>query len=158
MTKAGLFYHDMRYLLKNKGVHIMVNDLHYSIPQVQDKKKGYTVRDIRKAYRARQFQHITGQPIKRILHAVDNNILQNLPILREDVRISEDIYGPSIPHLKGKTVRRMIQHVDTVKRKVFLKPPLISTRMSPISVTSCTSMELVPSTPYHGTSCLPQEV
>ena len=55
--------------------------------------------------------------IKRILHAFDNNILQNLPILREDVRMAEDIYGPNIPHLKGKTVRHKVQHVDPVKIK-----------------------------------------
>ena len=27
----------------------------------------------------------------------------------------EDIYGPSIPHLKSKTVRRKVQHVDPAK-------------------------------------------
>ena len=38
MTKAGIFYHDMRYILKNKDAHILVNDLHSPIPQVQYKK------------------------------------------------------------------------------------------------------------------------
>ena len=46
MTKAGLFYHDMRKLLKNKDSRILANKSHYPIPQVKDKKKIYTARDI----------------------------------------------------------------------------------------------------------------
>ena len=115
MTKAGLFYHDMRHLLNNKDMHIMVNDSHSPIPQMQDKKEKYTAHNIKRADRARQFQHITGQTIKRILHAVNNNILKNLPIKQEDFRTAEDIYWPSIPHLKGKTVRQKIKHVEPVK-------------------------------------------
>ena len=121
ITKAGLFYHDMRHLLNNKDAHIMVNDLHSPIPQVQDKKKIYTAHNIRRAYSARQFQHITVQPMKRILHAVDNKILKNMPIMREDVRMAEDIYVPSIPHPKGKTVRHKIQHAELVKITIFPK-------------------------------------
>ena len=29
--------------------------------------------------------------------------------------MDDDIYGPSIPHLEGKAVRRKIQHVDPIK-------------------------------------------
>ena len=93
----------------------MVNDSYSPIPQVQDKKKRYTTRDIKRADRERQFQNITGRPINQILHAANNTILQNLPTLREDVRMAEDIYGPSMPHRKDKTVLRKIQHVELVK-------------------------------------------
>ena len=101
----------MRHLLNKKDAHILVKDSHSPIPQVQEKKEIYTSRNIKRADRARRFHHITGQMIKQILHAVDNNILQNTPILREDVRMAEDIYGPRIPHLKGKAVRRKVQRM-----------------------------------------------
>ena len=105
----------MMQLLKNKDVHIMVNGSHSPIPQVQEKNKRYTARNIKWSDSARQFQHITGQLTEQILHAVDNNILLNLTILREDVIMAGDIYGPSIPHLKFKTLRHKIQHVEPVK-------------------------------------------
>ena len=82
---------------------------------MKDKKKGYTTRNIKRADNSRQLKHITVQHIKRILHEVDNNILQNLPILQEYFGMAEDIYGPIIPHQKGKTMRCKIQHVDPVK-------------------------------------------
>ena len=63
MTKAGIFYHDISNLLKNKDAHILVNNSHYPIPQVQDKKKIYTAHNIKRADRARQFQHINMQSI-----------------------------------------------------------------------------------------------
>ena len=43
--------------------------------------------------------------------------MQKNPILQEDIRMAKDIYRPSIPHLKGKIVRRKIQHVEHVKIK-----------------------------------------
>ena len=55
--------------------------------------------------------------MKWILHAVDNNILHNLPIMREDVRMDEDIYGTSVPHFKGKKDRHKIQHVEPIIEK-----------------------------------------
>ena len=75
MTKADLFYHVTRHLLNNKYAHIMVNESNSTITQVNEKKEGYTNRNIKRDYGARRFQHITVQLIKRILHAFNNNIL-----------------------------------------------------------------------------------
>ena len=83
----------MRHLLKNKkNMHTMVNELRSPIPQVEGNKKQYTTRDLNRADRASQFHHITGQPVTRILHAVDTNIVNNIPIIRENVGMAEDTY------------------------------------------------------------------
>ena len=49
-----------------------------------------------------------------MLHAVDNRIIQNCPATREDINMAEVIYGPSVPHLQGKTVRQKVKHVKLV--------------------------------------------
>ena len=41
--------------------------------------------------------------------------MNTLLILREDVGMTEDTYGPSISQLKGKIVQHNIQHVEPVK-------------------------------------------
>ena len=39
MIKAGLLYHNMRYLLKNKNAQITVKDSQSPIPEVEKNKK-----------------------------------------------------------------------------------------------------------------------
>ena len=56
----------------------MVNNSRSRIPQVEEKNKQYTSCDVKRYYCARQFQYITDQPAKKILHVVDNHIQQNL--------------------------------------------------------------------------------
>ena len=64
MTKAGMFYYDLRHLLKNMDADIMVNDSHETTRQVQDKNKIYHACDIKRADCAKLFQHITGKTTK----------------------------------------------------------------------------------------------
>ena len=98
-NKDGIFYYGTGHLIKsNNNEHIMVNNSHFTITQVQEKKKHYTICDLKRDNCARLSQHITRQPVKQMLHTVDNNNLQNLPILQEDVRMVEDIYGPSVTY------------------------------------------------------------
>ena len=92
----------------------MVNDSRSSVPQVEEKKKHYTSRYVKRADCARQFHHITVQPVNQILHVVDSNILHNLPILIEDVGMDDKIYWPSVPYFQGKTVIHNIHNVETI--------------------------------------------
>ena len=99
----------------------MVNDSLSPIPQVDEKKKRYTAHDLKRTDRARWLQNIIGQPIKRILNAVDDSVMQNLPILREDVGTYGSIYGTSVPHLQDKTVLHKIEHAEPVMLIIVLK-------------------------------------
>ena len=92
----------------------MVNYSRSQIPKLDKKKKHYTACDVNRYYCSRQFRHVTDQPVKQVLHAVDDNILQNIPNVWEYFRMSEDIYGPSVKILQSETVRHKVQHVDPI--------------------------------------------
>ena len=81
---------------------------------MEENIKQYTSRDVNRSDRARQLQHIADQPVKRILHAVDNKILQNTPILRKYIRVAEKINGPSVTNFQGKKIRHNIEQVEPI--------------------------------------------
>ena len=99
----------------------MVNDSLSPIPQVEEKSKQYTTSYVKRSYHAKIFQHITVQLVNQILHAVYNNILKNIPILREYVGMSQDIYETSVPHLRGKKVCHNIQNMEPIIIQNFPK-------------------------------------
>ena len=92
----------------------MVNNPHYTIPQVEENNNHYTAHDVKRDDHARQFQLITGQLVDQTLHAIENIILQNFPILREYVGTSEEIYGHIVPHLQGKIVHHKVHNADSI--------------------------------------------
>ena len=48
---------------------------------------------------------------KELLWLIDNNHMKNCNITGKDVKIADEILGPTIVGLKGKTVQRPEQHV-----------------------------------------------
>ena len=124
----------MRHLLKNNNMHIVINDSCSTIPHMEEKNKQYTSQNVKIAYWKRWSHHITGKPIRLILHTNDNNILQNLLILREEVGMAEDIYGPSVPHLHGKKVRHKFNMWNLSWYQMYPRKSLINTRKSPYAV------------------------
>ena len=58
-------------------------------------------------------------------------------MFRKYIGMAEEIYGPSVPHLQGKTVRYNIQHVKPIIVPNFPKGILDNTGNSPYDMTSC---------------------
>jgi hypothetical protein len=96
--RRGLYY------LQTKGTStVLVNT-------VAATKSRYTNRDYSRAALARKMQNIIGYPSTNIT-IVENNLLPNCPVNRTDIIAAEDIFGPNLGLLKGKTTRTTASHV-----------------------------------------------
>jgi hypothetical protein len=103
-SDRGLYYMDTA--TNNDGLAL--------VNTVADNRSRYTRRDYSRAVYARKLQAIIGRPNTRhYMDIVDRNLLPNCPISRRDITAAEDIFGPDVGSLKGKTVRRPTPHVST---------------------------------------------
>ena len=77
------------------------------VTTVADNANGFSNADYAQAVLARKIQKIIGCPITHsFIHFLNNNLLPNCPVNCKDVLRAEQIFGPDIGSLKGKTVRR----------------------------------------------------
>jgi hypothetical protein len=80
---------------------------------VAENKAKYTNRDYAKAELARQIQKRIGRPSTRaFIKIVEQKLLPNCPITRDDILAAEHIFGPDVGALKGKTVHRTPERVN----------------------------------------------
>ena len=80
---------------------------------VAENKSKYTNRDYSCAVLARQIQQIMGRPSTRSYrNIIDKNLLPNCPITRRNILAAEEIFGPDVGSLKGKTVRSSNTHIN----------------------------------------------
>jgi hypothetical protein len=90
------------------------------ITTVEDKKSNYTKKDYSQALLACRIQRMIGGPsTQQLLNIVDNNLLPNCPVNRQDILAAEDIFGPDLGILKGKTARHA---PDSVKPNIVTVP------------------------------------
>ena len=83
---------------------------------VDDKKSSYTVKAYKQAVLAHRLHEMIGPPsLSDYLYIINNNLLQNCPVTHEDIAAAEDIFGPSLKCLKGKTNRK--------GTPVWIRPP-----------------------------------
>jgi len=88
--------------VENKNTNNTGVCLHTNATQVE----GYTNRQVVRADRARKLYHMLGAPTIANLKAVlRQNLLRNCPVTTEDVNLAEEILGPDISTLKGRSTR-----------------------------------------------------
>jgi hypothetical protein len=75
------------------------------IMTVKDQMAKYTKQEYKEARQARRVQNIIGYPgVQEYQSILEKNIIQNIPVTCENVKAAEDIFGPNVGSLKGKTV------------------------------------------------------
>ena len=93
------------------------------ITTVADKANSFSNADYAQAILAWKIQKIIGRPTTRaFIYFIENNLLPNCPVNRRDVLRAEQIFGPDIGALKGKTIRRQLPRVQVDEVTV---PPTI---------------------------------
>ena len=112
---------DMMFPILECGLHYYhpSSDGMVLVNTVANKKEMFTKREIEGADRAVSLQAKPAYPSKQALKwVIQSNQIQNCPVTVRDVEVAEQIYGKSVPALKGKTVRSQPPPVSTEIIKV----------------------------------------
>jgi hypothetical protein len=122
----------LHYMESKKSGTVMINT-------VADNRSNYTNQDYLNAIKARELQIKIGRPSTAdFIRIVNSNTLKNCPVTKADVMAAEQIFGPDVGSLKGKTVRRR-PHV--VKQVIEMLPADVMSRYR--RVTLCVDVMFV---------------
>ena len=92
-----------------------IRDSHYTLhptlnavlQQVVTNKLGFTDHQVAMAYCARELYHMCGAPtVAKFKLLLKTGFLHNCPVAQDNVNNAEKIFGPDIPTLKGRTIRK----------------------------------------------------
>jgi hypothetical protein len=82
---------------------------------VADMKDKYTAHAYKQAVVAHRLPDMIGRPSTRdFIKIMEGGMLRNCPISRANIAAAEDIFGPYMGSLKGKTVRRKNMHIPSL--------------------------------------------
>ena len=102
----GLYYHEVN------------NTQQIYITTVTENKQKYSQSDVKKADGVRALQKVIGHPTsKQLSYLLDHHLIPNSPFTSHGVRRAEQIYGPNLGNLKGKTTQRNPPTVDQIMQQ-----------------------------------------
>ena len=82
-------------------------EISHTISAVKDNRKGYTQQQFEPAKEARQIYHIIFHPtIYDLKHLLIKIIINNFPVVINDVNLADKCFGPDIGALKVKSTSR----------------------------------------------------
>ena len=134
----GLWYYPLE-AIENKAITL--------VETIKDRMAGYSKRQIEQATIAKNLYKTIGFPsMNDFKLVIKMNGIRNCPVTIEDIKICEDIYGPNIYALKGKSVR--------TKPKVVLNdyievPPEIKVRNQDVEL--CADILYIQGIPFLAT-------
>lgn len=107
------------YIPKVKNI-----EQHEMLQTLNERKEFYTPRQIQRATRARDLSRAIGCPSDADLRAIlKMNSIKDCPVVEDDIKLAESIFGKDIAVLKGKITRQKPTPVirDTVEIPIELK-------------------------------------
>ena len=74
---------------------------------MEEKEKEYLSLDCTRARKLRELQHVLACPSDNDLaNAIENNVIGHNSFRHNDIKIANNIFSPSVPTMKDKTVKR----------------------------------------------------
>ena len=82
------------------------------VVSIKENLTKYTKKSVDQAKKARKIQVMFNNiSTKKLIHIIDNNMVKGLPITTQDGKLAEEIYGPNVYTIKGKTTNRKVDHI-----------------------------------------------
>ena len=83
-----------------------IDEMCCMVATVEENKKKYSERQFKDAKVARALYRVLGCPtVENFKHILKLNLIHNCPVTAKHVDIAEDIFGPDIGALRGKSTR-----------------------------------------------------
>ena len=124
---------------------------------VNENKTFFTHQQIERAKKARELYHALGTPSPADFKAIIQlNLIVNNPISQEDIKLAEQIFGPDISSLKGKTTRKtpipVVNDYKNIPKELFEKQDKIVLCINGITVNRLTFLTTISKNLYYRTA------